>query len=81
MIFYSIDWRLVAAQAKYMTFMVSWWTVTALAMAAGPRSPSVPPEMFDWDPSEMLSVRTVLRLDQLYLLHCRTLSPPDDICF
>ena len=35
-----------------MTFMVSWWTVTALAMAAGPLSPSVPPEMLDWEPSE-----------------------------
>ena len=40
------------AQAKYMTFMVSWCTVTALAMAAGPLSPSVPPEMLDWEPSE-----------------------------
>ena len=34
-----------------MTFMVSWWTVTALAMAAGPLS-SVPPEILDWEPSE-----------------------------
>ena len=34
-----------------MTFMVSWWTVTALAMAAGPLS-SVPPDTLDWEPSE-----------------------------
>ena len=30
--------------------MVSWCTVTALAIACGPRS-SAPPEMLDWEPS------------------------------
>ena len=37
-----------AAQAKYMTWLVSWCTVTARAMADGVRSSELPDR---WEPS------------------------------
>ena len=82
--FYSIPPGTVTGhtQAKYMTFMVSWWTVTARAMAAGPRSPSVPPEMLDWEPSERWRSWDMRSCDTgTHLLHCHTPSLPDGICF
>ena len=52
--------------------MVSWCTVTALAIACGPRS-SAPPEMLDWEPSanKHSSVKTC---PTLYFALCLTLS-------
>ena len=40
----------VVPQAKYMTLLVSWWTLTAWAMAAGDLTSSLAPDVAEPSP-------------------------------